>query len=815
MTHPDSTAPKQEPGAATTSSETATATQSSGLSIADITAVTMSVVAALRTMNLAAAPTAAPAAAAPLPPRSFVPIIHHVTNLSAFHSNKTWEQKDTHLAYHRGNWDTWKERLVRSLGLVALDRYIDAYPGTNTYLPRPTTTPTSTYDERLSEHNWAENDASTRRLMRAVMDESEYREVKHCGTARAMFALLQTRFSAGTAITLYTLWDRLLAVRVYATSADDFHKALADVREITDRIFAIGPPSQDDVMVMALLRALDTDGAAHIQRSLANEVAKDELTLDVITRRYRTEADYLVSKGLVADHTVAMVITDDTQCLGCGGYGHIARKCASSPHVSDTAHVKAALAGTTRAPAPNAGPFRSHIPTRGNRGGRGAPRGRGSRGGRGRGGAYIASNIEDEHGTPAAAEYDGYSAYSASVSSPSYDEEEHGSAIDASNWAGSLTVDATNAHALNELEASEARVDDDHDEVLATLVNLPRPPAIPLGGATSAQLYQLTTNPHTIAHLGALEWFLDSGATMHCTPDEDDLFNVRKIAPVPIRGVNGQRIYASKVGSVTFKLKGNRKLTINGVLLLPDAALRLISIGRLSDAGLDSRFSRHHATIIREDTEKIVATATRVRKGLYSLDLSFAAVQSINAASSGVPISTWHGRLGHPAEDHVERLAKSGAVSGMHVDLSVHPPACQHCIIGKQTVATVPKLREGERSRAFLDIVFVDLTGSHTRTATPKGEKYTMSIKDDYSHWLWSFLLRTKDDAFTSFIAWHNRIKRTAGKSVAVVQIDNGELRSHDFEAWAATEGITIYIGFSNSVWVRDGFGLRYFLPVV
>jgi hypothetical protein len=769
------------------------------LSIADLTAVTMSVVAALNHLGIGQpAPVAAVQQTAPAGPRVFFPVITHVTNLSAFNSNKTWENKETHLAYHRGNWDTWKERLIRCLGLVALDRYIDAYPGTNQYMPRPVLRATSTYEEQKSEHNWAENDASARRLMRSVMDESEYREVKHCGTARAMFALLQTRFSAGTAITLYTLWDRLLNVRVHASFADEFHKALADVREITDRIFAIGAPSQDDVMVMALLRALDTDGATHIQRSLTNDVAKDELTLDVMTRRYRTEAEYLVSKGLTTDQTIAMIVTDDTQCLRCGGWGHIARKCASSPHVSDTPKVKAALAKSTTAPTPaRAGPFRSHLPLRGGRGGQ---RGRGGRGGGrgGRGGTFAVLSVDGS--SPSAVEYDGqtfYPAYNtaAAVLSEPYAqlEEEYASDGDGTDWTASLEVDVKHAdlHETNAIIASEPDIIEE-DAVFAALVNLPRPPAIPLNGAVPESPYDLTTNPHTIAHVGALEWFLDSGATMHCTPDESDLTNIRSITPIPIRGVNGQRMYATKIGSVVFKLKDKRKLTVNGVLLIPDAALHLISIGRLADAGLDSRFSRHHATIIREGTEKIAATATRVGRGLYSIDLSHALEQSINAASSGVPIQTWHGRLGHPAENHVERLVKSGAVSGMHVDLSVHPPACQHCIVGKQTVAAMPKLREGERSRAFLDTVFIDLTGSHNRTATPSGEKYTMSVKDDHTHWLWSFLLRTKDDAFNKIVAWHNRIKRVSGKSVGTIQIDNGELKSADFETWAASEGITV-----------------------
>jgi transposase InsO family protein len=128
----------------------------------------------------------------------------------------------------------------------------------------------------------------------------------------------------------------------------------------------------------------------------------------------------------------------------------------------------------------------------------------------------------------------------------------------------------------------------------------------------------------------------------------------------------------------------------------------------------------------------------------------------------------------------------------MHVDLSHRPPACQPCIRGKQKHAAVQKRREGERARAFLDLVYVDLSGSQERVATPNGEHYTMNVLDNHTSWPWTFLLKTKDKALLTLIAWHARVCRATGLTLGALNIDNGEMRSHALEAWAAPRGITV-----------------------
>jgi len=91
-------------------------------------------------------------------------------------------------------------------------------------------------------------------------------------------------------------------------------------------------------------------------------------------------------------------------------------------------------------------------------------------------------------------------------------------------------------------------------------------------------------------------------------------------------------------------------------------------------------------------------------------------------------------------------MAQSRAVNGMTIDLSEIPPKCDSCILGKQTISTIPKVREGPKATDRLERIHVDLSGPMTVTSR-SGRKYSMNIMDDYSSYVWSVPLRLKSEA--------------------------------------------------------------------
>jgi len=99
--------------------------------------------------------------------------------------------------------------------------------------------------------------------------------------------------------------------------------------------------------------------------------------------------------------------------------------------------------------------------------------------------------------------------------------------------------------------------------------------------------------------------------------------------------------------------------------------------------------------------------------------------------------------LGHVGYGAIIDMAKHGMTKGLPMDLSVIPPVCEHCILGKQAKNSVPCTWEGERAKAPLDIVYLDLMGPEY-VPTLGRSIYLMSIIDEYSSFPWGFTLKKK-----------------------------------------------------------------------
>ena len=134
-------------------------------------------------------------------------------------------------------------------------------------------------------------------------------------------------------------------------------------------------------------------------------------------------------------------------------------------------------------------------------------------------------------------------------------------------------------------------------------------------------------------------------------------------------------------------------------------------------------------------------------------------------------------------------MACKTTVQGMCIDLSSTPPRCNHCILGKQTRSTVPKLQEGERATRPLEHVFIDLCGPMP-VHLHSGRLYSMNIIDDFSSYIWSLPLRNKEEAASILQLWHRIVENQSGHQLKILVSDNGELVSKSMQDWASLHGI-------------------------
>jgi len=134
-------------------------------------------------------------------------------------------------------------------------------------------------------------------------------------------------------------------------------------------------------------------------------------------------------------------------------------------------------------------------------------------------------------------------------------------------------------------------------------------------------------------------------------------------------------------------------------------------------------------------------------------------------------------------------MAHSHAVEGMPLKTSSHPSKCEHCILGKQTHSSVPKVREGVRATKQLERVYVDLC-SPMSIPSRSGRLYSMNIIDDFSSFVWSLPLRSKAEAAPVLQEWLTTLEVQTPHHLQSFVTDNSELASNQIQSWCSTKDI-------------------------
>ena len=292
----------------------------------------------------------------------------------------------------------------------------------------------------------------------------------------------------------------------------------------------------------------------------------------------------------------------------------------------------------------------------------------------------------------------------------------------------------------------------------------------------------------------------DSGATVHISPVRSDFRTFQPINPRPVHGLGGSSVHAVGCGSIELVLSAEHKLVLHDVLFIPSSDVRLISVLALNESGDYVCHFDRRTCWITDSTDSVIAHGNvLLSRRLYTLTsssyhrISCAPSTSLPSAyvARRVPdVETWHRRLGHLSPDTIVSMARSKAVQGMPINISFSPPKCNSCVLGKQTRASVPKLREGVRATRPLECVFLDLCGP-TSVASRSGRFYSMNLIDDFTSYVWTLPLRTKSEAILVFRGWLAAVHNQSGHHLTYLITNNGELSSHSMTAFCSEQGIT------------------------
>jgi hypothetical protein len=306
-------------------------------------------------------------------------------------------------------------------------------------------------------------------------------------------------------------------------------------------------------------------------------------------------------------------------------------------------------------------------------------------------------------------------------------------------------------------------------------------------------LTALNQTTRTQMSLNDFPFIVDTGASVHISPDRSDFLSLHSTTPRSVKGVGGSSIPAFGVGDIKVRVARGASVILRNTLYVPNATVRLISVSTLTaDSNAVAHFDSSSCWITDKSTGAFIARGPLLpAKKLYALTLHSATADHALTIHGSPSLETWHRRLGHANYQSLWDMAKKGTLTGASVSSISRPPKCDACILGKQTKTPVPKKREegdGHKATRKLEKVWVDLSGAHAvRSRT--GNEYVMDIVDDYTSFPWSIPLKNKDDAFPELKAWELAREAETGLKVGTYITDNGELKSHQMNAWLKSRG--------------------------
>ncbi|GJR99898.1 ribonuclease H-like domain-containing protein [Tanacetum coccineum] len=265
----------------------------------------------------------------------------------------------------------------------------------------------------------------------------------------------------------------------------------------------------------------------------------------------------------------------------------------------------------------------------------------------------------------------------------------------------------------------------------------------------------------------SLGWITDSGANQHMTVSTKFLVNVVDVLNLglTVGHPNGTQALITKIGD----LKVNNDITLYDVLVVHEYTVSLLFVHKLArDSKMFVGFDENKCYFQDLKTNKTMGIG-RQCNGLYLFDIDKTCkiISNNCIATCYVSRSLWHQRLGHPADQVLNVLNKSLNLDSQ----SVSDHLCDTCNKAKQT--REPFSLSDHKSTKIGQLVHLDVWGPYKITSRD-GFRYFLTVVDDYSRAVWTYMLKGKDDVYDSIVNFVNMLSNQFETNVKVFRSDNG-----------------------------------------
>lgn len=282
------------------------------------------------------------------------------------------------------------------------------------------------------------------------------------------------------------------------------------------------------------------------------------------------------------------------------------------------------------------------------------------------------------------------------------------------------------------------------------------------------------------------DWYIDSGASVHLTANEEWLSNVsRELMIKEIVVANKDKVPVLCTGDVQITTKTHAceyDITVEGVLCVPKLTTNLLSVSQLISKGNKVSFNKYGCQIF--NIKGVLVATANLLNGVYKLNMP----PDCSSAAVMVSSEVWHRRLGHVNSQYLNKM--QDAVQGLTLDnkTDISKSSCVACCEGKQSRLPFPK--ESSRSTELLNIVHTDLCGPMENRSIG-GSKYFMLFIDDFSRMTYIYFLKSKDEALKCFQQYKAEVENQLNSSIKILRSDNGkEFCNSKFDEFLMSHGI-------------------------
>jgi hypothetical protein len=260
-------------------------------------------------------------------------------------------------------------------------------------------------------------------------------------------------------------------------------------------------------------------------------------------------------------------------------------------------------------------------------------------------------------------------------------------------------------------------------------------------------------------------WWIDSGTTIHVVNIMQGFLNLGKPmgSEQGIYSGNGMRSHVEAVRTFRLVLENGYILDLVNTFYVPSFSKNLISISKLVPLGFEFNFIGSNVYLFKNSTN--IGSRILVN-GLYKLNLdpiyeqSLLIMHDIGSKCNIIDESSsmlWHRRLGHISVERIKRLINDGVLKALNFsDFGT----CVDCTKGKQTNKTS---KGAKRSEEILGIIHSDTRGPFS-TLCLNGQRYFILFIDDYSHFMYLYLLFIKFEALNAFKTYKEGSRETIRK---------------------------------------------------